>query len=168
MVYVYSFYASYVHHLVVSGSLQPHELWSVGLLFPWNFQGKNTGVGRHFLLQGILLTQGSKPGLLHCRWVLYHLSHQGRQSVEFIKSYKILEGGTLGVACQPSRPGSIPVWHSKQSRDGWKRGVTQRYLLHSHLGPSSHRCDLHANNGGTKNTHTHTYTHTVKLNQQLY
>ena len=29
-------------------------------------------------LQGIFLTQGSIPGLLHCRWILYHLSHQGR------------------------------------------------------------------------------------------
>ena len=40
--------------------------------------GKNTGVGCHFLLQGIFLTQGSNPGLLHCRQILYHLSHQGR------------------------------------------------------------------------------------------
>ena len=30
-----------------------------------------------FLLQGIFLTQGSNPGLLHCRQILYHLSHQG-------------------------------------------------------------------------------------------
>ena len=39
--------------------------------------GKNTGLGCHALLQGIFPTQGSKPGLLHCRWILYHLSHQG-------------------------------------------------------------------------------------------
>ena len=39
--------------------------------------GKNTGVGCHALLQGIFLTQGSNPGLLHCRQILYHLSHQG-------------------------------------------------------------------------------------------
>ena len=31
------------------------------------FLGKNTGVGRHFLLQGLFLTQGLNPGLLHCR-----------------------------------------------------------------------------------------------------
>ena len=31
----------------------------------------------HFLLQGIFLTQGSNPGLLHCRQTLYHLRHQG-------------------------------------------------------------------------------------------
>ena len=39
--------------------------------------GKTTGVGCHALLQGIFLTQGSNPGLSHCRWILYHLSHQG-------------------------------------------------------------------------------------------
>ena len=39
---------------------------------------KNTGLGCHALLQGIFLTQRSNPGLLDCRWILYHLSHQGR------------------------------------------------------------------------------------------
>ena len=38
--------------------------------------GKNTGVGCHALLQGIFPTQGSNPGLPHCRQILYHLSHQ--------------------------------------------------------------------------------------------
>ena len=46
---------------------------------PWNFPGKSTGVGCHFLLQGIFPTQGSNPGLLHCRQTLYRLSHQGSQ-----------------------------------------------------------------------------------------
>ena len=46
------------------------------LLHPWNFPGKNTGVGCHFLLQGIFLTQGSNPGLPHCRQTLYPQSHQ--------------------------------------------------------------------------------------------
>ena len=39
--------------------------------------GKNTGVGCHFLLQGIFPTQGSNPGLPHWRQILYWLSHQG-------------------------------------------------------------------------------------------
>ena len=34
---------------------------------PWNFPGKSTGVGCHFLLQGIFPTQGLNPGLLHCK-----------------------------------------------------------------------------------------------------
>ena len=39
--------------------------------------GKNTEVGCHALLQGIFSTQGSNPDLLHCRRILYCLSHQG-------------------------------------------------------------------------------------------
>ena len=38
---------------------------------------KNTGMGSLSLLQGIFQTQGSNPGLQHCRQILYHLSHQG-------------------------------------------------------------------------------------------
>ena len=39
--------------------------------------GKKTGVGSLSLLQGIFPIQGSNTGLLHCRWILCHLSHQG-------------------------------------------------------------------------------------------
>ena len=46
-------------------SLQPHGLQPTRLLFTWNFPGKNTSVGCHFLLQGIFLTQGSNLSLLH-------------------------------------------------------------------------------------------------------
>ena len=51
--------------------------WTVAYqaLGPWDFPGKNTGVGCHFLLQRIFPTQGSIPGLLHCRQTLYRLSH---------------------------------------------------------------------------------------------
>ena len=42
----------------------------------FDFPGKSTGVGCHFLLQGIFPTQGSNPGLPHCRQTLYPLSHQ--------------------------------------------------------------------------------------------
>ena len=38
--------------------------------------GKNTGVGCHTLLQGIFSTQRLNTGLPHCRWIIYHLSHQ--------------------------------------------------------------------------------------------
>ena len=44
---------------------------------PWNSPGQNTGVGSLFLLQGIFPTQGLNPGLLHCRQILYQLSHKG-------------------------------------------------------------------------------------------
>ena len=59
-------------HSVVSDSLRPHGLHSL-----WNSPGQNTGMGSLSLLQGIFPTQGSNPGLLHYRWILYQLSHQG-------------------------------------------------------------------------------------------
>ena len=59
-------------HSVVSNSLQPHELFS-----SWNSPGQNTGVEYFSLFQGIFPTQGSNPGFLHCRQILYQLSHQG-------------------------------------------------------------------------------------------
>ena len=43
----------------------PHGLQPARLLCPWDFPGKNTGVGCHFRLQGIFLTQGSNRHLLH-------------------------------------------------------------------------------------------------------
>ena len=59
-------------HSTVSDSLQPHGLYSL-----WNSLGQNTGVHSLSLLQGIFPTQGSNPGLPHCRQILYQLSHQG-------------------------------------------------------------------------------------------
>jgi len=61
-----------VSRSVISDSLLPHGLQPTRLLCPWNFPGKNIGVGCPFLLQGIFQTQGSNPGLFHCRWTLYH------------------------------------------------------------------------------------------------
>ena len=56
----------------MSDSLQLHRLYS-----PWNSPGQNSGVGSLSLLQGIFPTQGSNPGLLHSRQILYQLSHKG-------------------------------------------------------------------------------------------
>ena len=53
------------------------ELQSARLLCPWNSPSRNTEVGSHSLFQGIFPTQGSNPGLLHCRQIVYHLSHHG-------------------------------------------------------------------------------------------
>ena len=43
--------------------------------------GRNTAVGCYVLLQGIFPTEGLNPGLLHCRQILYHLSHQGSPDI---------------------------------------------------------------------------------------
>ena len=57
--------------------LATHGLEPTRLLCPWDSPGKSTGVGCHSLLQGLFLTQGSNPGLLHCGHILYHLSYLG-------------------------------------------------------------------------------------------
>ena len=57
-------------HSVVSDSLRPH-----GPRSPWNSPGQNTRVRSLSLLQGTFPTQGSNPGLPHCRQILYQLSH---------------------------------------------------------------------------------------------
>ena len=57
------------------------------LLCSWNSPDKNTGEGCHSLLQGIFPTQGLNLNLLHCRQILYHLSHQGSP---FWKDLKII------------------------------------------------------------------------------
>ena len=51
-------------------------LWEPMDCSPWNSPGQNTGVGSLSLLQGIFPTQGSNPCLLHCRRILYQLSHK--------------------------------------------------------------------------------------------
>ena len=61
----------------VSNSLWPHGLWPARLLCPWDFPGKNGAVDCHFLFQGIFLTQGLNPHLLHWQRDALPLSQQG-------------------------------------------------------------------------------------------
>ena len=55
----------------------PMDLEPASLLCPWDFPGKNTGVGCHFLLQGLFPTQGLNLSLLHCGHILYWMSYKG-------------------------------------------------------------------------------------------
>ena len=57
--------------------LQFHRLQPARLLCPWDFPGKNTRVGCHFLLQGIVPTRRLNLCLLHCRQILHQRGHQG-------------------------------------------------------------------------------------------
>ena len=59
-----------------SHSVMPNSLRPRGLYNPCNSPGQNTGVGRLCLLQGIFPTQELNPGLMHCRQILYQLSHK--------------------------------------------------------------------------------------------
>ena len=63
-----------------ASSLRPHGQSPARLPSSCDFPGKKTGVGCHFQLQRLFPAQGSNPGLLHCRWILYHLNHQGSQN----------------------------------------------------------------------------------------
>ena len=98
----------YVFHLteqsencsVVSDSLQLHE--------PWNSPGQNTGVGSLSFLQRIFPTQGSISGLLHCRWIVYQLSHKGSpRTLEWVaypfSSGSSQPGNLTGVSCLAGR-----------------------------------------------------------------
>ena len=67
----------------MSDSLQPHGLYPARLLHPWDFPSKNSGVGCHFLLQGIFPTQELNPHLLcFLHWLVdsLPLSHLGSPS----------------------------------------------------------------------------------------
>ena len=57
--------------------------WTGAVQAPLEPPGKSTGVGCHGLLQGIFSIQGSNPGLLHCRWILYPPSHLGSPWVAY-------------------------------------------------------------------------------------
>ena len=130
------------------GSISPEDLPNPGIeprspIFqvdsvPAEPQGKpkNTGVGSLSLLQQIFLTQQSKQGLLHCRWILYQLSyqrspHRGFSSVQLLSHVRFfatpwtiahqaslsitnsqsllkLMSCDVGDAIQPSHPLSSP------------------------------------------------------------
>ena len=70
-------------------TLQPH-----GLYAPWNSPGQNIWVGSLSLLQRILPTQGSNPGLPHCRWILYQLSHRGSPRILDKVTYPFSSGSS--------------------------------------------------------------------------
>ena len=75
---------------------------------PWNSLGQNTGVGSLSLLQGIFPTQGLNPGPLHCRWVLYQLSHKGSLRILEWVAYPFSRGSSwpknkTGISCIADR-----------------------------------------------------------------
>ena len=87
----------------VSDPLRPHGLYSL-----WNSPDQNTGVGSYSLLQGIIPTQGSNPGLLHCSRILYQLRHKGNPRILEWVAYPFSRGSSwprnwTGVSCISGR-----------------------------------------------------------------
>ena len=58
------------------------------------FSRQDAGVGSHSLLQKIFPTQGSNLGLLHCRQIVYHLSHQGSLTILEWVAYPLFRGSS--------------------------------------------------------------------------
>ena len=109
-----------------SCSVVSDSLWHHGLYSPWNSPGQNTGEVSLSLLQGIFPTQGSKPGLPHCRWIIYQLSHKGSPMEPFSSVAQ-----SCPTLCDPmnrSTPG-FPVHHHLPE---FTRSITG-YLLEAML-----------------------------------
>ena len=111
---------------------------------PWNSLGQNTGVGSLSLLQGIFPTQGLNPGPLHCRWVLYQLSHKGSLRILEWVAYPFSRGSSwpknkTGISCIADRfftnwaMGEAPltVWFTTKCGKFLKKWEYQTTLLTS-------------------------------------
>ena len=96
--------------------------------------GKNTGVSCHALLQGIFPTQGSNPGLLHSRQIVYRMSHQRNPRILEWVAYPFSRASfwprnrtgspPLKVNSLPAKLSGKPLLHNatpqKDSRKGWR------------------------------------------------
>ena len=96
-------------------------------------------MGCHFLLQGIFPTQRSNPGLLLCRWTLYHQSHQGNpigkwedsKMVFASASFLVVEQAPQSGCCQHLSPRGVLVapWLSRRfSKVVWPRLISNYCL----------------------------------------
>ena len=101
----------------MSDSLPPYGQWAARLLCPWNFPGKNTGVGCHFLLQRICLTQGSNLHLLRWQEDSLPLNHQENTQLSIAIPYYF--GQTLMVAASGSK---CPSKRNSKLVRSWSKG----------------------------------------------
>ena len=88
---------------------------SLPLCGPWDFPGKNIGVGCHFLPQGIFPTQGLNPGLLHCReWLMLPKSQKERHDRRL--SFKWLRKAEphSRTLCSAAFKGQSTVWYHSE------------------------------------------------------
>ena len=87
----------------------------------WNSPGKNTGVGCHALLLGIFPTQGSNPGLSHCRRILYCVNHQGITVVGLKPSVPVAIVDFEGMSDLISSCFSVIPYGVKLPHDNWSK-----------------------------------------------
>ena len=110
-------------HESESHSVMSHSLW---LYSPWNSPGYKTVVTSHSLLQGILPTQGSNPGLPHCKQMLYQLSHKGSQRMH--RSVKAVVPNLNGTRCEFLRNNFSMDWVVLRVLWGWYKHIT--FIVH--------------------------------------
>ena len=103
-------------HSLMSNYLWPHGLQPTKLLCPWRFSRQDYWSGLSFPPPGDLPNSGGlNPGLLHCRQILYHLSHQGSPAMSAIPFFAFLvwylaEGGSVAHWL---------LWIPTQPPDNW-------------------------------------------------
>ena len=126
-------------------------------------------MGCHFLLQRIFPTQGWNPGLLHCRQVLYHLSHQGSSPILKATSKEELgfPGGTSGkettCQCRQCNRRRFSCWVGKISgRRAWQ--PTPVFLLENSM-DRAWQATVHR---VTKSQNAHTVSSNAKAAMQSY
>ena len=128
-------------------SVMSDSLWLHGLYSPWNSPGQNTGVGSLSLLWGIFPTQRLNPGLLHCRQILYQLSHQGSPLLPLLlASYQQTIGLKIYWAwpCPPEQDPGLLTARTSQSGSFHKpltsfiRGLTEWNHHHRKLTKPDH------------------------------
>ena len=109
-------------------TLQPRGLYS-----PLNSPGQNTGVGGLSLLQEIFPTQGSNQGLLHCRQILYQLSHKGSPNQLYLdKNLKMNKKGKYLFTAFTSTP-----WDQGQTTKASLQRWEQEQIWRESFPPSS-------------------------------
>ena len=95
-----------------------YRLYPAKLLCPWSFPDKNTGVGCCALLQGIFLTQGLNPyllHLLHCRQFLYPLSHLGSPKSTIRSDQSLSRVRLFATPWISARQASLSITNSRSS-----------------------------------------------------
>ena len=106
------------------------------LYSPWNSPGQNTAMGSLSLLQGIFPTQGSNPGLPHCRQILYQLSHRGgSKQMLLLLSRSVVSNSVRPIEGSPlssSVPGILQArtleWVAISFSSAWKWKVKVKSL----------------------------------------
>ena len=108
-----------------------------GLYSPWNSPGQNARMGSLSVLQRIFPTQGSSPGLPHCRQILYQLSHKGSPKILEWEAWSFSRGSSRSrnrtrVSCIAG--GSFINWAPREAQANhknsarWVKSVANYYL----------------------------------------